>query len=213
MFGIVYIYIHALPRFYNSQFHHFGLAQIRKNKLEHIEKRVAATRRTRRKMGKRNMVLNMIGFCIFAMGFMIIATEATEYTVGDSFGWDTPTNESFYRDWATNKTFYVGDILIFNISATTMLSEVSKADFDNCTQVLSGVGGGGIIVSSLTLDTSGPRYFICPIDNDCVRGQKLSINVESTNSGAPSLQPHHSVISQSIGIFVALAVYFLTNSH
>ncbi|KAE9584828.1 hypothetical protein Lal_00024296 [Lupinus albus] len=165
-------------------------------------------------MGRRNMVMNMIGFSIFAMGFMIIATGATEYTVGESFGWDTPTNESFYQDWATNKTFLVGDILIFNISGTKMVSEVSKADYDNCTQVVSGVGGNGNeIVFSMTLSTSGPRYFICPIDNDCVRGQKLSINVESTNSGAPSLQPHHSVISQSIVIFLVLAVYFLTNSH
>ncbi|CAL0304971.1 unnamed protein product [Lupinus luteus] len=50
-------------------------------------------------MGRRNMVLKMVGFFIFAMAFMIIATEATTYTVGDSFGWNTPTNETFYQDW------------------------------------------------------------------------------------------------------------------
>ncbi|OIV98256.1 hypothetical protein TanjilG_14845 [Lupinus angustifolius] len=157
------------------------------------------------------MVLNMVGFSIFAMAFVIIATEATEYTVGDGFGWNTPTNVTFYQDWATNKTFLVGDTLIFNMTGNQMVSDVSKADYDNCTKVVSGFAGTeGVTVFKLTLVTSGPRYFICPIDDDCVRGQKFSINVESTNSAAP--KPHHSVISQSVGIFATLAVYLLTNA-
>ncbi|CAL0304972.1 unnamed protein product [Lupinus luteus] len=165
-------------------------------------------------MGRRNTVLNMVGFFIFAMAFMIIATEATTYTVGDSFGWNTPPNETFYQDWARNKTFFLGDELIFNISGTLMASDVSKADYDNCTKVVSGIqGSGNGTVFTATLITSGPHYYICPTDDNCAKGQKFSINVESTNSGASTLQPHHSAIAQSIGIFVALALYFVTNAH
>ncbi|CAL0304967.1 unnamed protein product [Lupinus luteus] len=160
------------------------------------------------------MVLNMVGLSMFALAFMIIATEAREYTVGDSVGWNTPTNETFYQDWATNKTFLVGDILIFNMTGNQMVSQVSKADYDNCTKVVSGfIGKEGVSVLEQTLVTSGPLYFICPIDDDCVKGQKININVESTNSGASTLQPHHSAISRSVGIVVALAMYFLTIAH
>ncbi|CAL0304969.1 unnamed protein product [Lupinus luteus] len=132
-------------------------------------------------MGRMNMVLKMVGFFIFAMAFMIIATEATTYTV------------------------------VFNMTGNQMVR--SKADYDNCTKVVSGfVGKEGVSVLQQTIVTSGSLYFICPIDDDCVKGQKFCINVESTNSGASALQPHHSAITQSIGIFVALAVYFLTNA-
>ncbi|CAL0304970.1 unnamed protein product [Lupinus luteus] len=100
------------------------------------------------------------------------------------------------------------------MTGNQMVSDVSKADYDNCTKVVSGfAGSGNVTVFQMTLVTSGPHYFICPIDDNCVKGQKFSINVESTNSGASTLRPHHSAISQSIGIFIALAVYFLTDAH
>ncbi|CAL0304968.1 unnamed protein product [Lupinus luteus] len=100
------------------------------------------------------------------------------------------------------------------MTGNQMASEVSRADYDNCTKVVSGfAGNGGVTVLQQTLLTSGPLYFICPIDDHCVKGQKFSINVESTNSITSTLQPHHSAISQSIGIVVAFAVYFLTNAH
>lgn len=57
------------------------------------------------------MVLNLIGSSIVVMAFTICATEATVYNVGDSFGWNTPTNENFYSDWASTKEFFVGDKL------------------------------------------------------------------------------------------------------
>ena len=60
----------------------------------------------------RNMGLNLIGCSIVVMAFVIGATHAaTEYKVGDSFGWSVPTNESFYSDWAATKKFFVGDKL------------------------------------------------------------------------------------------------------
>lgn len=33
------------------------------------------------------------------------------YIVGDSMGWTVPPNTSFYSNWASSKTFMVGDIL------------------------------------------------------------------------------------------------------
>ncbi|KAI9117576.1 hypothetical protein K1719_011742 [Acacia pycnantha] len=40
-----------------------------------------------------------------------LPTEAMQYDVGDSFGWNTPPNQIFYSDWARPKTFFAGDSL------------------------------------------------------------------------------------------------------
>jgi len=59
----------------------------------------------------RNVGLNMIGYSTIAMVFIIGVTKATEYMVGDNFGWNVPSYESFYMDWARTKRFHVGDKL------------------------------------------------------------------------------------------------------
>ena len=72
--------------------------------------------------------LGLIGFSFVAMALLIVATEATDYTVGDSFGWNIPPNDSFYSDWASSKNFLVGDtlckldhILIHSLLASSLI--------------------------------------------------------------------------------------------
>lgn len=36
-------------------------------------------------------------------------TSAGDYLVGDSLGWDVPPNTTYYSDWASTKTFFLGD--------------------------------------------------------------------------------------------------------
>lgn len=59
----------------------------------------------------RKVGLNFIGCSIVAMVFIIGVAEATDYIVGEGFGWSVPSNESFYTDWASTKRFFVGDNL------------------------------------------------------------------------------------------------------
>ncbi|XP_020206021.1 umecyanin [Cajanus cajan] len=156
----------------------------------------------------RNMGLNLIGCSMVAMIFIIGATEATDYIVGDSFGWNVPTNESFYIDWASNKRFFVGDTLFFNWSGDhTVGIERDSSNYENCNT--SAVGN--LIGSSFryTLLEAVPQYFICTVGNHCVRGQKFSINVESLNSDAPTYpQPGSDASTLSFGILSAFISSF-----
>lgn len=55
--------------------------------------------------------MGLIGCSIVVMALLFGATEAREYEVGDSFGWNIPPNQNFYSDWASSKSFFVGDSL------------------------------------------------------------------------------------------------------
>ncbi|RDY13753.1 Blue copper protein, partial [Mucuna pruriens] len=159
----------------------------------------------------RNVGLNVMGCSIFAMVFIICATEPTDYKVGDSFGWNVPTNESFYKDWASTKRFFVGDSLVFNWSGEHSLGIRTEAIYyDSCNTSAFGPtfrSNGSVSLFRYILPQTGPRYFICTISNHCARGQKLSINVESQppGSAAPTLS-----FGTLYAFLSSLAVYFFT---
>ena len=47
---------------------------------------------------------------VFSVMALIDVCFGTVYKVGDSLGWTNETrNVDYYKDWASNKTFYVGD--------------------------------------------------------------------------------------------------------
>ncbi|CAJ1975538.1 unnamed protein product [Sphenostylis stenocarpa] len=165
----------------------------------------------------RNVGLNIIWICsIVAMLSIIDVSEAADYTVGDSFGWNVPTNESFYIDWASNKTFFVGDNLFFNWNGDHMVGiEREATHYDNCNTSAVGL----LIGSSFryTIPETGPYYFLCTVGDHCARGQKFSINVRSLNSEAPSSpQPDSAAPPISFGILVAFfscfALHMLTTT-
>ncbi|XP_039071753.1 blue copper protein-like [Hibiscus syriacus] len=63
------------------------------------------------------------------------STYAATYTVGDNTGWTVPTggNTEFYDNWADNKNFLVGDILVFNFATGSHnVAEVTEAVYDSC---------------------------------------------------------------------------------
>ncbi|KAF8687942.1 hypothetical protein HU200_042535 [Digitaria exilis] len=54
---------------------------------------------------------------------------AASYNVGDRAGWDLSAD---LPSWANGKTFYVGDVLVFQYSKYHTLDEVDEAGFNNC---------------------------------------------------------------------------------
>ena len=59
--------------------------------------------------------MGMIGCLIVVVALLNGATaqvtSAGVYEVGDSLGWTVPPNTSYYTNWASTKTFFVGDRL------------------------------------------------------------------------------------------------------
>lgn len=62
--------------------------------------------------------LTMAAKSILAAVFLLLAVvapprsaSAATYTVGDSIGWNIPSEPTSYSDWAATKTFLAGDIL------------------------------------------------------------------------------------------------------
>ncbi|GMN68861.1 hypothetical protein TIFTF001_037913 [Ficus carica] len=115
---------------------------------------------------------------------------ATTYEVGGSTRWVIPPNTSFYEEWAEGKTFHVGDILSFNWTHVHNVANVTKEEYENCTKISSVIGSPALI----TLESPGHYYYICTVGTHCSRGQKLEIEVSSSNSSTPvgSLSPRSS---------------------
>ncbi|XP_028753904.1 umecyanin-like [Neltuma alba] len=141
-------------------------------------------------MAKR---MGLIGCFMVALSLVFAASEATRYNVGGDFGWGIPPNQTFYSDWASSKTFIVGDSLVFNWTGNQNVADVPMADYNNCsTDVITFTGSPNRTVFTITLLFPGPRYFICTVDDHCERGQKFSINVRwpfSSDAPSPSAQP------------------------
>ncbi|XP_043703789.1 basic blue protein-like [Telopea speciosissima] len=107
--------------------------------------------------------------CIF-IPFKI--AYAATYIVGDSLGWNFNV-----RDWPSEKTFTVGDTLVFNYD--TSLHNVVEVDihgYNNC-QVSSRFKTFTSGNDSIKLLAAGHNYFICGFSGHCNKGMKIDINV------------------------------------
>ncbi|XP_021651516.1 mavicyanin [Hevea brasiliensis] len=135
------------------------------------------------------------------------ANAATKYTVGDSLGWTLPPNNSlgYYGDWANNKTFLLGDYLVFNWTGTHTVTEVDNEDeYNNCTKTgIVIVTRGGVIVP---LSANGTRYFVCSVGNHCEQGMKVAIKVGNGISPPPLLPS--AAPSLTVGSLLAVVPYF-----
>ncbi|KAI3455315.1 hypothetical protein Pfo_011978 [Paulownia fortunei] len=121
---------------------------------------------------------------IFAV-MLPCAAAQTVHIVGDGLGWEIPPNSSVsYVNWASGKTFMVGDILVFNfVTNQHDVLRVPQASYDACTQD-SAIGS--VITNgpaNITLDSAGNHYYICTFGRHCEFGQKLAITVGSSTPG------------------------------
>ncbi|KAK4489961.1 hypothetical protein RD792_000615 [Penstemon davidsonii] len=118
----------------------------------------------------------------------IRAVPAAVYTVGDSSGWSMAGD---YGTWATDKSFAVGDTLVFNYSPGHTVDEVSESDYKLCTSGNS-IATDSSGATSITLKTAGSHYFICGTPGHCSGGMKISVNVAPSATGGattPSISP------------------------
>uniref|UniRef100_A0A2N9GY90 Phytocyanin domain-containing protein n=1 Tax=Fagus sylvatica TaxID=28930 RepID=A0A2N9GY90_FAGSY len=86
-------------------------------------------------MGSR---MGLIGCLIVVVALLNGATaqvtSAGVYEVGDSLGWTVPPNTSYYTNWASTKTFFVGDRLtqLVTIFSSTGPDYIISTESNHC---------------------------------------------------------------------------------
>ncbi|KAF8036577.1 hypothetical protein BT93_C2332 [Corymbia citriodora subsp. variegata] len=112
------------------------------------------------------------------------------YTVGDGVGWNVLVNTTqAYELWAANKTFMVGDILVFNfVNGTQNVAEVTKSAYESC-NTTSTISIYTVPPVRITLTTAGEHFYTSTYPDRCSLGQKLAINVTGSSAATPSPSP------------------------
>ncbi|GJN23917.1 hypothetical protein PR202_gb11609 [Eleusine coracana subsp. coracana] len=117
-------------------------------------------------------------------GFFILFTVApppalaADHVVGDSV-WCIPPSADLYSAWAANRTFVVGDNLVFRFEMGFYdVVQVSRGEYDECT---AGDPYKAFISSPavVPLDFAGVRYYVCSVGNYCSLGVKFYVTVQN----------------------------------
>ncbi|KAI5345349.1 hypothetical protein L3X38_013226 [Prunus dulcis] len=113
---------------------------------------------------------DLLAIALIVFPSMVLATE---YVVGNDEGWNSGVN---YYAWLDGKTFYVGDVLVFNYNAGDHNVIVVDADgYDKCSASPnwgSYDSGNDVIM----LSSPGDNYYICQWHCDYT-DQKLKVTV------------------------------------
>ncbi|KAL3613666.1 hypothetical protein CASFOL_041740 [Castilleja foliolosa] len=110
------------------------------------------------------------------------AAYAATHNVGDTRGWTTGGE---YATWASAQNFTVGDTLVFTYASTHAVDEVTEDNYNSC-NTSSPLSTNSPSPTTITLNTTGTRYFICPRAAHCsTGGQKLSITVAAAGATSP----------------------------
>ncbi|KAH8497537.1 hypothetical protein H0E87_019995 [Populus deltoides] len=121
------------------------------------------------------------------------ATSGLRYTVGGSV-WSIPPHPDFYYNWSSSRTFYIGDVLVFDFEYEFFnVIQVPKLDYESCTalnpiRILTRSPALAILIHE------GVNYYICNISNYCDLGLRFSVVVHkfyysTGHSPAPSPLP------------------------
>ncbi|KAL0552759.1 hypothetical protein IC582_011884 [Cucumis melo] len=117
------------------------------------------------------------------------------YTVGDKLGWLIPPPDPlglFYASWAYNKTFLVGDTLIFNFyNGSDDVAVVTKEVFDSC-NITSTLEVFSSTPAIIALNSTGEHYYTSTYEKHCILEQKLAINVTGHTTPSPGSAPSPS---------------------
>ncbi|KAJ4814494.1 Early nodulin-like protein [Rhynchospora pubera] len=127
----------------------------------------------------------LLAVVIVCGGSTVSAEEL--FMVGGSEGWAVPSEADFYHRWASDKIFQVGDILRFRYKHDSVLM-VSREDYEKC------YSADPILVyrgrnTHYELNRSGYYYFISGELEHCEQGQKLAIQVTSSDMNASPPPP------------------------
>ncbi|VFQ86765.1 unnamed protein product [Cuscuta campestris] len=113
----------------------------------------------------------------------VVPTLCKTYTVGDSAGWGLGGD---YATWASDKTFKVGDSLVFNYQGGGhTVDEVSESDYKSCAAANS-ISSDSSGATTVQLKTAGKHFFICSSTGHCGQGMKLEVNVVRDSGSSSS---------------------------
>ncbi|KAL8030256.1 hypothetical protein ABFX02_14G274600 [Erythranthe guttata] len=113
----------------------------------------------------------------------IPGVPAASYTVGEASGWSIGAD---YTTWTSDKTFAVGDTLVFNYAPGHTVDEVSANDYKSCTTG-NAIATDSSGATTVALKAAGPHYFICGVPGHCGGGMKLAVTVAASSTGGGSL--------------------------
>ncbi|KAL4586032.1 hypothetical protein LXL04_010662 [Taraxacum kok-saghyz] len=137
--------------------------------------------------------------------FITGAAAYTNHTVGGTAGWlfnpTTNTSSANYASWAGNKTFDLGDYLLFNTNTNqTVVLTYNETTFRSCSvdnssdsdTFLYSQGNqqfGQPLTVAVPLTIEGPNYFFSDASDgiQCEQGMAFSINVTHGVGLPPSL--------------------------
>lgn len=149
--------------------------------------------------------LTVIALLVTVVASDTPATAYTNHTVGGPAGWsfDAINNISAtnYSTWAANKTYNLGDYLIFNTNTNqTVIQTYNETTFSSCTtddasddDTFQYNGGSNEFGQKMTiavpLTTTGTNYFFSDAEDgvQCQRGTAFEISVNRGLGLPPSL--------------------------
>ncbi|XP_004510033.1 uncharacterized protein [Cicer arietinum] len=140
-----------------------------------------------------------IPLILFVFLFTLLSSsQAFKFYVGGSDGWTLNPSQN-YNQWAARNRFQIKDTIVFKYKkGSDSVLEVKKEDYEKCikTNPIKKLEEGE---TELTLDRSGPFYFISGKDENCEKGQKLSLVVLSQRkqTQTPTVPPPISSPSPS----------------
>ncbi|CAN0838352.1 Early nodulin-like protein 1 [Linum grandiflorum] len=120
-------------------------------------------------------------FFLSLIFLLLVASDATEFIVGGKESktfWRVPHgNQSNLNYWAEENRFSKGDVLVWKSADTKdSVLKVNKEAYNNCNTTSDSVIK---VERELTLDHSGPFYFISGCQGHCKKGLKLEVVVLS----------------------------------
>ncbi|KAB2618608.1 stellacyanin-like [Pyrus ussuriensis x Pyrus communis] len=122
--------------------------------------------------------MGLVGCFLLVAVALFNGAAADNYTVGDDLEWTIPPAGSVaYSTWANTKRFQINDTIVFKWSGSHTVAEVSKADYENCSNS-NPLAFYDSSPASITLTSNVTRYFICTVGNHCSDlGQKVTIKI------------------------------------
>ncbi|CAN6174646.1 unnamed protein product [Urochloa humidicola] len=146
----------------------------------------------------------LVAVLLVVAGYAVALASATTYTVGGVNSWMTGVD---YAAWASDKTFVVGDKLLFSyVREEHTVTEVSKSEYDACFGGDARSEDNNSGLTTVTLATPGMHYFICTVPDHCAGGMKLAVNVSATTpSGATSAAGGAQRVPVAVPVVVAAA--------
>ncbi|KAG9137785.1 hypothetical protein Leryth_024055 [Lithospermum erythrorhizon] len=115
--------------------------------------------------------------CMFLILSMTSQSLATEYLVGGSSGWGSP---SVLIPWLSGKVFHVGDVLVFKyLPALHTVAIVDLNSYNSChLNVIIDLYVSLTGETKYTLTQPGLLYITSSIGLDCLLGLKIAIDVQ-----------------------------------